>query len=66
LPNRYITFIMAEKASFTFPLALLTVYVGGEGWLKMSYGGGGWLKISEYRHMGKRSKIAKKNRHNDF
>jgi len=27
-PNRHITFIVAEKAQFTVPLALFTVYMG--------------------------------------
>jgi len=39
-PNRHITFIAVEKAELTVPLALFTVYVGGEGWLKTSYGVG--------------------------
>jgi len=39
-PNRHIAFIVAEKAYFTVPLALFTVYVGE-----------GWLKTPEYRHM---------------
>jgi len=38
-PNRHIAFIEAEKAYFTIPLVLFTVYVGGGGWLKTSYGG---------------------------
>jgi len=32
----------------------------GSGWLKTSYGEGGWLKTSEYRLMGRGSKIAQK------
>jgi len=41
-PNRHITFIVAEKAYFTVPLALFTVYWGeGVGRLKTSYRGGG-------------------------
>jgi len=43
LKNRHITFTVAEKAWFTVPLALFSVYVGG---------GGGGLKTLEYRHMG--------------
>jgi len=34
LANRHIIFIVAEKAQFTIPFALITVYVGGGGLVK--------------------------------
>jgi len=51
--NRHTTFIVAEKAYFTVSLALFSVYVGEEGWLKTSYGGRGLAEyVRIYRQWG--------------
>jgi len=50
----HITYIVAENFKFAVPLALFTVYRGGEVPRKRHMGEGGWLKTSEYRHMGER------------